>query len=292
MIIQWTVDDGLFVVTLIDTSGETVESVVSQYDEGPGSTFVHVPSTGQYLLKVTADSPWTVTLSNTMYMTWDSHWEDTNDRGTYAFHCTPGRLDIRWTVDNGLFVVTLVDITGEIVENLVSQYDEGPGSTAVNIKKEGDYMLKVTAESPWTVDLSGVIQVTATPPIQTPTSSPTLPPTTIPTPPPTAPPTPVPITTVPPVVTTLAPITQPVVQPVSTISAARTWGKRYAVGNPGTFLGSRSATGTAPTGTSTRRVATVGPTLKPGSVSRGVTPPPTGSFVRWYPAARWAAGIR
>jgi|GEM_PF-837501 hypothetical protein len=94
------------------------------------------------------------------------------------------------------------------------------------------------------------------------------------------------------VISTPAPVSQPVVQPVATQRPARTWGKRYTVGDPGTFLGSRSATGTAPTGTSTRVVAATGPTLKPGSRSYGVTPPASGSFVRWYPAARWAAGIK
>jgi hypothetical protein len=31
-------------------------------------------------------------------------------------------------------------------------------------------------------------------------------------------------------------------------------------------------------------------TLKPGSRAYGITPP-AGRFIRWYPAARWAAGI-
>ena len=94
------------------------------------------------------------------------------------------------------------------------------------------------------------------------------------------------------VVTTPSPVPQPAVTPAATPGASRTWGRRYAVGNPGTFLGSRSATGSAPSVTTTRRVAAVGPALEPGSRSYGITPPAAGSFARWYPAARWAAGIR
>ncbi len=70
------------------------------------------------------------------------------------------------------------------------------------------------------------------------------------------------------------------------------WGKRYAVGDPGTFLGTRYGSGTVPTKIgSNRKVAATGSTLKPGSRAYGITPPAPGHFVRWYPAARWAAGL-
>jgi hypothetical protein len=100
------------------------------------------------------------------------------------------------------------------------------------------------------------------------------------------------VATPPVVVTTPSPVPQPAVTPAATRGPSRTWGRRYAVGNPGTFLGSRSAAGIASTVTPTRRVAVVGPVLEPGSRSHGITPPAAGSFARWYPAARWAAGIR
>lgn len=93
-------------------------------------------------------------------------------------------------------------------------------------------------------------------------------------------------------VTTPSPVPQPVRMPAATRALEKTWGRRYAVGNPGTFPGSRSATGTAPTATGTRRVAAVGPALEAGSRFHGITPPAAGSFARWYPVARWAAGIR
>lgn len=57
------------------------------------------------------------------------------------------------------------------------------------------------------------------------------------------------------VVATLSPVPQPAVTPALTQIASRTWGRRYAVGNPGTFLGSRFETGLAPTATVTRRAS-------------------------------------
>ncbi len=69
--------------------------------------------------------------------------------------------------------------------------------------------------------------------------------------------------------------------------------RRYAIGNPGSLLGARFGTGgsTTPTGT-VRTVSTTGNGPRPGTVSFGIAPPSSGSFVRWYPAARWAAGLR
>lgn len=69
-------------------------------------------------------------------------------------------------------------------------------------------------------------------------------------------------------------------------------GKRYAIGNPGSFIGTRFGSGGTSTDTGGSRTVT-GPeaTLKPGSRAYGITPP-AGKFVRWYPAARWKAGIK
>ncbi len=69
-------------------------------------------------------------------------------------------------------------------------------------------------------------------------------------------------------------------------------GKRYAVGNPGSFIGTRFGSGGTATDTRTpRSVTEAEATLKPGSRAYGITPP-TGKFVRWYPAERWKAGIK
>ncbi len=65
--------------------------------------------------------------------------------------------------------------------------------------------------------------------------------------------------------------------------------KRYAVGDPGSFLDARAGAGDAPTPAPTAAV-TPAPALKPGSRAYGLVPP-AGVFVRWYPAARWKAGI-
>jgi hypothetical protein len=69
------------------------------------------------------------------------------------------------------------------------------------------------------------------------------------------------------------------------------YGKHYAIGDPGSFIGSTFGSGGTATGSErTGARVTTAATLKPGSRAYGITPP-AGRFVRWYPAARWAAGL-
>jgi hypothetical protein len=313
MIVRWTGSDGIFYVDLIDVAGKVVASPVIQYNEGPGSTYVHVPTSGQYMLKVTASSPWTVTISNGLSFTQATSFSGSNNQATDAFYCNSGRLDVTWTIDEGLFYVDLLLPDGTAIAYPVIQYNEGPGSTAVNIPSAGYYMLKVTASSPWTIALSGAIGASPTQPTSVPTTEPTQEPTTLQTTIPTTVtttiittvPTTIPATvyipptqpqTQPPVVVATSPTSVitpvPVTQPAGTLNPASNWGKRYAVGDPGSFIGTRFSTGTTIEPGNTRRGTATGPTLKPGSKSYGITPPSPGSFVRWYPAARWAVGLK
>jgi hypothetical protein len=116
-------------------------------------------------------------------------------------------------------------------------------------------------------------------------------PTPTPTPTETATPTPTPMPTTVAVITASA---TPTSVPVTIAPAATTtfsFGRRYAIGNPGSFLGSRFGTNGTSAGSGSSRSATVTEaTLKPGSRAYGLTPP-AGKFVRWYPEARWAAGL-
>ncbi len=84
----------------------------------------------------------------------------------------------------------------------------------------------------------------------------------------------------------IAPVTAPT--PRSSVGS----GKHYAVGNPGTLIGTRFSTGDTPTATGGRRAVTSPDTVsRPGSRAHGVIPP-KGQFVRWYPEARWKAGTQ
>ncbi|MEN6341019.1 MAG: lamin tail domain-containing protein [Methanospirillum sp.] len=97
------------------------------------------------------------------------------------------------------------------------------------------------------------------------------------------------------------PLLLPLVAPVSPIGTSWTiapgvkptpGGKRYAIGKPGTFLAGRFGAGNVTAGPGSQTVMVNGTVLRPGRISFGIAPPSSGSFIRWYPAARWAAGLR
>lgn len=111
---------------------------------------------------------------------------------------------------------------------------------------------------------------------------------------------PIRIVTAIPVMTSIPAIVAPVSPegtPVPTVVAPGavrptfSFGKRYAIGDPGSYIGTRFGSGGTTIEPGTRAVTTAGPTLKPGSRAYGLTPP-EGRFIRWYPEARWKAGIR
>jgi lysophospholipase L1-like esterase len=118
---------------------------------------------------------------------------------------------------------------------------------------------------------------------------PTVIPTTIPTTVPTTIPTTIP-TTVPTTILTTIPTTAPttsVTTAITTLPTTSRFGsKRYTIGElkGSTRGGSSSSSGSSGSGSNSRR-------LSPDDTANGTTPP-TKMFVRWYPAARWALGMK
>ncbi len=149
-----------------------------------------------------------------------------------------------------------------------AQFTQGDG---IHPNNEGESLLAQR----WANALIATGMIAASVPTQTPVSAA---PTTMPTPAQTT-------------VVTTAPTANP--SPAATVTAALpSGGKHYAIGNPGSYLGTAfGGTGTATGSGGSSTGVTTGSTLKPGSVATGITPPTT-KFVRWYPAARWATGVR
>lgn len=155
----------------------------------------------------------------------------------------------------------------------------------------------VPTANPTVVPTGGVV-----PPVYVPTPITTgvVPVETLPAGIPTSGPSVVPIGTVVPIATSVPGVittggSTVITNPPAVAPGGRTTvigGKRYAIGNPGSFIGTRFGSGGTGDNTTTRRTVTGGETtLKPGSRAYGINPPAS-RFVRWYPEARWKAGIR
>ena len=156
-----------------------------------------------------------------------------------------------------------------------AQFTQGDG---IHPNNEGESLLAQR----WANALISTGVITMAVPTQAPV---TVVPTTVPT---TASTTTISTPAPTPVVTT-TPTASP--SPATTVTTSRiSRGKHYAVGNPGSYLGTAfggSGNGAGRSG----GTVTTGTRLKPGSVATGTTPP-TSKFVRWYPASRWATGLR
>ncbi len=163
-----------------------------------------------------------------------------------------------------------------------------PGTLTVGTPSPG--VVPTTAPTPGvSTPATTIVAPTAIPPVTVPSVSV---PTSIPTPA-GSPYTVVPVTTSAPGVVSpggsTSIVTPAVIAPG--VQPAFGVGKRYAVGNPGSFIGTRFGSGGTAVDTTNRTTATGAEvTLKPGSRAYGITPP-AGKFVRWYPEARWKAGI-
>ena len=111
-------------------------------------------------------------------------------------------------------------------------------------------------------------------------------PTPTPTPLPTTVPTTLPTTVATPVVTATAITTTTAIQPISVEPASRFGTKRYTIG--GMAGSSRGSFSTAPG----RYYTAGGSSGRFSGNSATGTRPPSKMFVRWYPAQRWATGLR
>jgi lysophospholipase L1-like esterase len=120
-----------------------------------------------------------------------------------------------------------------------------------------------------------------------PTPTPTPLPTPAPTPIPTPVPTEVPATVAPPVVTTTI-ATPTAIGAVSAEPTSRFGVRRYTIGG---MAGSSRGGFSSASGTRYYTSGNGSSRLSPGNPANG-TKPPSKLFVRWYPAQRWASGLR
>jgi hypothetical protein len=186
---------------------------------------------------------------------------------------------------------SLIDLNQEIVR--IAERSTTPESRVIVVDQYYGYDGKEDNQPPSYVhpDESGEMKIAKnwydaiTPYLRGAVPTPTPIPTTIPTTIPTAVPTPVPTTVETPVVTatTVAPSTAGI---ISAEPTSRFGIKRYTIGGmAGTSHGSISSSSGA------RYYASNGKATRLSNSETG-TKPPSKMFVRWYPAQRWAAGLR
>lgn len=148
-----------FIVELLDTSGNTVELLVNHIGAFDGSVAVAIPAGAEYLLDINADGNWTVAVDQSIPDSVDSapiEFSGTGDKATEFFGIGEGLATFEMSHSGSSnFIVELKDLSGNTVDLLVNEIGAFDGSTASRIDRSGIYILNVTADDDWSINIDG-----------------------------------------------------------------------------------------------------------------------------------------
>ncbi|TQK49877.1 hypothetical protein FBY35_0153 [Streptomyces sp. SLBN-118] len=145
-----------FIVTLLDSSGQTKDLLVNAIGTYNGSKGVGM-SAGSYRLTIQADSAWTITITQPRHQAAVSlphTYSGKGDRIVGPFtanHAATLRGTHRGKAN---FIVTVLDAKGDLQNLPFNQVGNFNGSTVTQMISGGPYYLNVTADGTWTLKLS------------------------------------------------------------------------------------------------------------------------------------------
>lgn len=162
-----------FIVQLLDSNGSQVESLANASGDFSDTKSVYLTE-GDYSFSVNADGNWSIAISGNIERSTAAASDGTGDSAdlsfsgsgddvTAIFHSAGGRAVFTITHDGtSSFWVELQDnITGEQVGlSLVINTGEYSGNISRELP-EGDYVINVTADGNWTIDIEGNVSLTA-----------------------------------------------------------------------------------------------------------------------------------
>ena len=149
--------DSNFAVWLLDDEGGKVELLVNEIGEFDGSKGVGIKKQGDYILDVSADDRWTVTIEQPRFSSAPSVPKTLKGKGQHAsevFYLDKGLARFEMTHDgDSNFAIWLLDDEGDKVKLLVNEIGEFDGSKAVSISKGGIYLLDISADGNWRISI-------------------------------------------------------------------------------------------------------------------------------------------
>jgi len=149
-----------FIVHLLDSKGNQVGiSLVNEIGAFNGAKAVGISTSGDYILDIAADAPWTVDITQPRPQTAQSVPVSFSGKGQQVsqfFTLTPGLARFK-LMHNGEsnFIVHLLDSKGNQVGiSLVNEIGAFNGSKAMGIENSGIYCLDIGADGNWKIDIS------------------------------------------------------------------------------------------------------------------------------------------
>lgn len=146
-----------FAVVLMDSDGQRVELLVNEIGKFDGAKAVGITKKGEYILDVSADGKWAITIEQPRPVTAES--TPKTFTGTGQLVSPFIKLDKGLTTfklkhaGKSNFAVILMDKSGNREELLVNEIGDFDGSKAVGISRSGIYLLDISADGAWTASV-------------------------------------------------------------------------------------------------------------------------------------------
>ena len=149
--------DRNFVVWLLDDDGNQIDLLVNKIGEFDGSQAVGIKTLGNYILDISADGSWTITIEQprpSYAPPVPKTLKGTGQQASEMFYLDKGLARFEMTHDGDRnFIVWLLDDDGNQIDLLVNKIGEFDGSKAVSIRKGGNYLLSISADGNWEISI-------------------------------------------------------------------------------------------------------------------------------------------
>jgi hypothetical protein len=146
-----------FAIFLLDDTGRKIELLVNEIGGFDGAKAVGVSKAGTYLLDISADGDWSVSVDQPIVSTAPKAPQKFTGKGQQVspmFSLSSGLAIFRMTHDGRAnFAIFLYDASGRRLDLLVNEIGPFDGSKAVRIGNAGIYILDITADGNWTVNI-------------------------------------------------------------------------------------------------------------------------------------------
>jgi len=147
---------GHFGIWLMDDMGNNVELLVNEIGPFDGSKIVRIDREGEYILDVSAQGSWEVTIKQPRPTTAPETKTFSGKDQQYAgpFYLDSGLTKFKLkNTGSGHFGIWLLDSEGNNVELLVNEIGPFDGSKAVGIRREGIYYFDISAQGNWEITI-------------------------------------------------------------------------------------------------------------------------------------------
>ena len=147
-----------FAIWLLDSQGNMVELLVNEIGSFNGSKAIGITEPGTYILDVSADGNWSVAITQVAPASELKPPITLSGSGQQAspfFNVASGLTIFEMEHDGqSNFAIWLLDSEGNMVDLLVNKIGSFNGSKAIGIAEPETYILDISADANWTVDIS------------------------------------------------------------------------------------------------------------------------------------------